>query len=365
MKDTMIIKQLKEQFPKTDIWYDSMIIEDVDYAVRNGFLGITTSPTITPKAIEAESDYWFSLIQKKIKQHPTFNEDEIMWECMYEAAMIRSQKLLPLFKEGEFSGHFCIQANVFDYMNPDKIVNQAKRIHSLGKNFMIKIPVTKAGVQALEEIVFSGHSVMSTGTGSVAQIKQACEAMYRGLKRREELGLSNDAIVLSSAMQLGLPEECYRVYAKENNIDIDPMALQYSSIAVAKKAYELIQTNYPKVNFVLSNFVTKEHWKEFMGGKIMLTIAPKHVLEMEQEENIVSRIDEKVPQEYIDALLEKIPFYSKAYLEDGMEVDDFQYFEGFCRIINHFVLKYENAIRAARKTIMPDPYNRTTYTSSY
>ncbi|MCF0106215.1 MAG: hypothetical protein HUJ53_05590 [Holdemanella sp.] len=365
MKDTRIIKELKEKFPQTDFWLDSMIEEDVKYAVRNGFLGITTSPTITPKAIEAEGDVWKEMMRKYIEMHPDYNENEILWECMYEASSQRAKLLLPIYDEDGFNGRFCIQANVFDYMNGRKIEKQAERIHACGTNFMAKIPTTKGGIYAMEEVIASGHSVMATATSTVAQVKQACLAMYRGLQRRKEQGLSTKGIAMAVAMQLGLPEECYRVYTTENHVSINPEALDYSSIAVAKKAYKMIQKEFPDVLFVLSNFTTELHWTEFMGGRIMLTIAPKLISDMEAKDVILNRIDEEVPMEYINQLLDKIPFYKYAYEEDLLEMENFQYYEGFCRTMNHFMIKYEGALHTVRKELAPDPYNRQTYKSSY
>lgn len=364
MKDTKIIKELKERFPATDIWLDSMIEEDVEYALRNGFLGTTTSPTITPKAIEAEMDLWKDYMNIVYRNNPTINERELLWEAMYHFSRKRSEIWKPIFKKGEFSGHFCIQANVYDFNNAERIIEQARRIHGLNENFMIKIPVTEGGVKAIEQIIYEGHSVMSTGSGSVAQIKAACEAMYRGLARREAEGLDNSAIVLAAAFQLGLPEQCYNVYVKENNIDITSEALEYAGVAVVKKAYNMIQEKYPKVNLVLSNFVTEKHLTELMGGKVMLTISPKHIDDLESY-TITNKIDTPVKKEYIDELLEKIPFYKKAYQEDGMKIEEFIEFEGFIRTLNHFMNKYDGAIRVARSVIIPDDYDRTGTASNY
>ena len=58
-------------------------------------------------------------------------------------------------------------------MNGKKIEEQAKRIHACGTNFIAKIPTTKGGIYAMEEVIASGHSVMATATSTVAQVKQA------------------------------------------------------------------------------------------------------------------------------------------------------------------------------------------------
>ena len=358
---THMLRQLQDRFPDTAFWMDSMVVENIQYGLDHGMLGVTTSPTVMSDCIVAEPDLWQSLIQKKRREFPCANQYELLWEVMYDLAAERAALELPLFKnDASIDGRFCIQGNVYDHMNAEKIIAQSKRIGALGKNLVMKIPTTAAGVLAMEEIVYSGVSVMATATSTVSQVLAAGAALYRGLARRTAEGLSNEGIALACAMQLGLPEMCYTNYAKDHGVTISGEALAYSSVAVAKKAYRLLLERYPLVTFVLSNFESELHWLEFMGGRMMLTMPIDWLKKLDGWDGAVERrIDVPVDGAYIAALLEKVPFYRLAYEEDALSPEQFDSFEGFCRTVNLFMDIYEIGVNRVRTMLLPDPYRGT------
>ncbi len=352
------LKRYKECFPETMIWVDSMVSENICYGMERGLLGVTTSPTVTPDAIMAEPELWRNAFRRKWIENPDMNQFEILWECMYDFAKERAKILLPIYKDDKMDGRFCIQGNVYDFMNAEKIIKQSKRIHLLGKNFIMKIPTTKAGLQAMEEIVYEGYSVMATATSSVAQVLAAGSALTKGLERRTKEGKDNRGIVVSCAMQLGLPESCCKGYVKQNHVQITQEALEYSAIAVGKKAYRLLLEKYPQVMFVLSNFAKEKHWTAFLGGRIIMTM-PMDYLKMLDDtdpQGLKDGIDISVDEVYTEELCEKISFYRKMFQEDGMKPEEFSGSEGFCRTANLFMDIYETGLMAVRAAMLPNPY---------
>jgi transaldolase len=352
------LKRYNDFFQDTMIWVDSMVPENISYGIKQGLLGVTTSPTVTPDAIEAEPEIWKPAFRKKWEENPDWNQFEILWECMYDFAKERAKMLLPIYKDDKMDGRFCIQGNVYDFMNAEKIINQSKRIYSLGKNFIMKIPTTEAGLRAMEEIVYEGHSVMATATSSVAQVLAAGLALTKGLERREKEGKDNKGIVVSCAMQLGLPESCCKGYAKQNHVQITSEALEYSAIAVGKKAYSLLLEKYPRVVFVLSNFAKEEHWREFLGGRLIMTMPMDYLetLDNTDPQKLEAKIEIPVNEIYTEELCEKISFYNKMFREDGMKPEEFSGSEGFCRTVNLFMDIYETGLMAVRTVMLPNPY---------
>ena len=352
------LKQLITDFPQTVFWMDSMVVENIQYGLDHGMLGVTTSPTVMSDSILAEPETWKKEILEKQREFPEKNQFELIWEAMCKLTAERSKLVLPMFKnDSSIDGRFCIQANVYDFMNAEKVVTQAKRIHAVGKNLVIKIPTTEAGIEAMEEVVYQGISVMATATSTVSQVMAAGAALYRGLARREAEGLSNEGIALACAMQLGLPEMCYTNYSLEHGLAIDSNVLAYSSVAVAKKCYQLLLKNYPLVTFVLSNFETDLHWLEFMGARMMLTMPIEWLEKLDAWDGVVeNRIDVPVDPAYIEELRTKIPFYHLAYDEEALTPENFSKFEGFCRSLNLFTDVYEKGVNKVREMLLPDPY---------
>ena len=349
---------LREKYPQTQFWIDSIIDADIDFALKNGSWGITTAPSITAHAVRTEHGCWLSMAQRIHSQHPEYSERKLLWACMYEAAEEAAKKLFDIFNPDRFgmNGHLAMQANIYDFNNTEKIVNQAKKIHSLGQNFIIKIPATEAGLKAIEEVVASGHSVLATSCASVAQVVEAAEALMRGYDRHINSGGTDGGLCLSIAMQLAWQDMCVVNYAKQHKIELSKDAMQYAAISVAKKSYKILKERFPKVAFMLSNLKTDLQISEFIGGDILLTIPYATQLKVDGWDMPESRIDEAPPAGIVEELLDKIPYYSQSYLEDGMTKEQFSKYIPFCRIINDFIPPYEEAIRTMRAVIVPNLY---------
>ena len=59
---------------------------------------------------------------------------------------------------------------------------------ALAPNMIVKIPVTKAGIVAIEEATYRGVSINATVSFTVPQALAVAEAVERGLRRRESRG---------------------------------------------------------------------------------------------------------------------------------------------------------------------------------
>ncbi len=87
------------------------------------------------------------------------------------------------------NGRLSVQTDPRFYRDPDAIVRQAEWFHGLAPNIIVKIPVTAAGVTAIEEATYRGVSINATVCFSLPQSVAVAEAVERGLRRREAEGL--------------------------------------------------------------------------------------------------------------------------------------------------------------------------------
>lgn len=68
--------------------------------------------------------------------------------------------LKPVFdRENEKKGRLSIQTNPTNYRNAKAIVGQAVHFDSLAPKLQVKIPATKAGIEAVEEATFQGVNI--------------------------------------------------------------------------------------------------------------------------------------------------------------------------------------------------------------
>ena len=188
--------EMSKVFPQTELWTDSFHVADHEYGLTQGITGVTTSPTWVSRMMLNEPVEEHEEVIKAIqKEHPEYNEQEMIWAWTLEMGKRRSKVMLPLWNEGNpKKGRYSIQTSIYDYNNAEKTIKMAEQVHACGPNMQVKIPTTKAGIKAMEEATYKGISVMSTICFSVDQAIACAEAIERGMKRREKEGLSNDGL---------------------------------------------------------------------------------------------------------------------------------------------------------------------------
>lgn len=343
------------QFPTTDLWLDSMVEEDIRFALSHGSKGITTAPSITRASLEAERDVWAPVLLSQMERQPAATERRLLWSAMYELAGQRAKAVLPLYDANGTSGRFAIQVDIYHYNDTKAMIEQARHIHTLGNNFFVKIPTTAAGLIAMEEIVAEGHSVMATSCASVSQVSAAVEALERGYDRCVKAGRSTEGLSLACAMQLGFQDACIHNYAAQHGLSLSCGAQQYGAVAVGKKAYELIRRKGSRVRFVLSNFTEDLHWTEFVGGDLIMTMPMRWQTKLEAISSYQPRIDAAVDEQIIQELTDKIPHFAKEYQENALSPEEFLTFPTVSRIINAFLVSYHKALLMTRSIILPDP----------
>lgn len=349
------LRAASEAFPQTHIWMDSFHVEDHILGLENGCVGITTSPTWVSHMV-LEEECQLPLMQKLVRENPGKSEQELLWMLTLENAAERSKIMLPLWeKEKPYKGRFAVQVSVYDSFNKEKIVKMAKDVHALGPNMQVKIPSTKAGIEAMEEATYLGITVMATLCFSVDQAVCAAEAIERGLKRREAEGLDNSMIAPVCAVLLGMQEDWLNGYMLNNSLVIDPAAVVHAGVAVTKKVSSIYKERGFKTRVLTAYYRHLLHFREFIGGEIMMTIPArwqKRFAHCEME--IKDYMSEPVKEEYLKALLSLEPF-KLSYMEGSLDVEDFDSYAPVVMTLRYFTSSYEKAILKLRDVILPDP----------
>ncbi|MHA1158506.1 MAG: transaldolase family protein, partial [Alphaproteobacteria bacterium] len=173
----------------TDLWNDSCSVTELSYAIENGAVGATANPVIVGEVLRKELDQWEPRIKAIIADNPTAVEDEIAWLLTEEMSAKAAALLLPTFEQQEGrQGRLSVQTGPQYFRNVDLMVAQAERLARIAPNIIIKIPVSTAGVDAIEEATFRGISINATVSFSVPQAIAVGEAVERGMERRQQAG---------------------------------------------------------------------------------------------------------------------------------------------------------------------------------
>jgi len=148
---------------QTDVWNDSCSIEELTYAIDNGAVGATSNPTIVYNVLKQELHLWKDRLNELIDKNPEWSEVEITWKIFEEIGVKGAELLLPVFKrENGKKGRLSVQTNPANYRNAEAIVEQAIYFDTLAPNIQVKIPVTKAGIRAIEEATYHGVNINAT-----------------------------------------------------------------------------------------------------------------------------------------------------------------------------------------------------------
>jgi transaldolase len=341
----------------TDYWNDSCSVEELTYAIGHGAVGATTNPTIVLGVLQKEMHLWRERIKEIITDNPTWSEIEVTWKVFEEVAVHGASLLLPVFEsEKGKKGRLSIQTNPALYRNADAIVEQAVHFNSLAPNMQVKIPVTKAGIKAIEEATFRGVNINATVCFTVPQSIAVAEAVERGLIRREADGLNTSGMFPVCTIMVGRLDDWMHMLAKRDGILMTPGYLDWAGVAAFKKAYEIFQKRGYRTRLLAAAYRHHMHWSQLIGGDIVLTI-PYEWQKLFNASDIVvkERIADPVPEEIVEALYQKFEDFRRAYDEDGLTVDEFDSYGATVRTLRGFISSFHDLVAVMRDYMLPNP----------
>ncbi len=337
------------KFPMTDIWMDSCGEEELEYGLKRGIVGATSNPIIVGNVIKNEMDVWEPRIKELIQEMPSATEDEITWALIDEVGALRSQKLLPVYEKfNGKKGRLSIQTNAKFYRSTEKMVEQAMHLNSLGKNMMIKMPASAAGIKAMEEVTYRGASINATVSFTVAQAVAVADAVERGLNRRKAEGLPVDTMGPVCTLMIGRTDDWLKKSVSQTGQVVDPECLEWGGVAVIKEAYRIYKEKGYTTRLLSAANRNHYHWSQLIGGDLAQTINYSwHKRLNASDIEVVSRIDDPVPESIMKEL-QKIPEFHKSFEADAMKPEEFEKYGGFRDTLASFISGYDDLCRLIR-----------------
>jgi transaldolase len=350
------LNQTVLQYP-TDYWNDSCSVEELTYAVDQGAVGATTNPNIVVNVLKKEMHLWQSRINRLIAENPTWSEGEITWKLIEEMAAHGASFLKPAYDRYQGKkGRLSIQTNPAFYRNPGAITQQAIHFSTLAPNMQVKIPVTEAGIPAIEEATYHGVSINATVCFTVPQAVAVAKAVERGLDRRIASGESVAEMSPVCTIMIGRTDDWMKVLVKKGELDIDPAYLDWAGIACLKKAYSIFQQRGYRTRLLGAAYRHLGHWAELIGGDIVLTIPYEWQLKINLSDiEVKERMSQPVDPLIIDALYRKIPDFRRAYDENGMQPSEFTSYGATVRTLRAFISAAHELMGIIRDFMLPDP----------
>jgi transaldolase len=342
---------------RTEFWNDSCSVSELSDAISYGATGGTSNPTIVGQVLKRELEIWKPKITELIRDNPAATEDFIAWKII-EAISVNAAKLLkPVYdKNNGRNGRLSIQTNTKFYRDSKAIVEQAVYFDTLYPNNNIKLPVTRAGIEAVEELSYRGVSINATVSFTVPQCIAAAEAVERGMTRRQKEGKDVSSMSPVCTIMVGRLDDWLKVAAAKNGIVADPGCLEWAGVAAAKKAYRLYKERGYRTRLLNAAYRNHFHWSEFIGGDMSMTIT----YDWQQRFNtsdveVKNRIDDPVDPRIIADLEKKFPDFIRAYNENGMKPEEFENFGSTRRTLLAFLESYADLVAVIRGIMITNP----------
>ncbi len=326
----------------TQFWINNPTREQADLAINAGATGCTNNPSYVQKMLDnpAEGGYTRRLLDETLKTSKDASDVQTILQRKMVAVI--AEKFLTLFSQTHGTdGYVSIQGNPLQEKDPDIIVKDALENRKLGKNVCCKIPVTEAGLKAMEELIPMGVPLNATEVMSVSQVIELCERYEKAAAK------SGTYPMLYLSHIAGIFDEYLKMTVHRENIVIDDDILWQAGLTVARKIYRIMRERGYRAVFVAGGARDLHHFTEMVGAEACVTINWQGTADilLERDYPAVHRFFNQVPYTVIDELSAKLPDFKKAYSADGLALEEFEEFGPVVLFRSMFIKSWERVLR--------------------
>ncbi len=326
----------------TKFWINNVTREEAKLAIEAGALGCTQNPSYTWKMLNdpMEKEYTDYFFKEALSESDNPNDVQ----CILQRKLVKkiAEIFLPIYESshGEH-GYVSIQGDPIHEEDPQVIINEGRLNREMGPNVMIKIPATKAGLEAMDVLINENTPINATEVMGLSQALEICK-MYDRISKR-----TGNKPKIYYSLITGIFDEYLHRWVAENKIDISPDMLFMAGMAIAKKTYEITKSKWPEIGYIGGGVRGLQHFTEMVGADACITMNWKGQAEelLRLNNPVVSRFFNPVPQLFIDELLEKVSEFERAYRINGIPVNEFEEFGPVEYFRQMFINAWENANR--------------------
>jgi transaldolase len=311
------------QLTPTKMWINNITPEEAKAAIEAGAMGCTQNPSYTWKMLthKKEASIAKELLIETMKE--TQDDNEVI--CILQRKLIKrvADEFMPLWEKtnGEH-GYVSIQGDPIHEEDPEVIIKEARINREMSPNVMIKIPATKAGLEAMDVLITENTHINATEVMGMDQAFDICE-MYERISNR-----TGNKPKIYYSLITGIYDEYLQKWVEKEGIDISPDVLYMAGLAIAKKTYEITKQKWPNVGFIGGGVRGLQHFTEMVGADVCITMNWQGQVEelLKLDKKAVSRFFNPVPSIIIDELLTKVSEFKRAYMINGLSVNEYEKF---------------------------------------
>jgi len=359
------LERLMETHPQLEIWWDSSpliysswaegVVKkaspdrvrdlqemlrrffDPEHPEKTLFRGVTTNPPLSLNVIKTQEVYWAQVVDGVIDQNPGVDKEGLFWLTYKEIVRRGAEMFRGVFEHSGYRyGYLSGQVDPRALNNKEKMISQALELAGLGPNVMIKVPGTKEGYEVIRFLTSKGISTNNTLTFVLPQLMTCARAVKEGVEIARQNGVDLSrwrSVITHMTARYGDLGDLQKE-SESLGLGLSEADVRWAEIAIFKKAYRLLkEKGYPSKMLICSMRISPImdgrkhcwHMEKLAGGDIVMTCPPpfiEGILESLDGMDFRPQIEEEIPRAVLNKLL-RLPYFEKAYQEDGLTPDEF------------------------------------------
>jgi len=342
---------------ETEFWHDGVAVAELEDAMAHGAVGATSNPVFIFQELAREHRVWQKRARELRLEHPTWSIADVAWALYAEVARRAAEVLRPVHeRENGREGYLSVQVDPTQYANPRAMIDQAVAFAGIADNVRVKLPVTKAGVEAIERATALGVNVTATVCFSVSQAIATAEAVERGLRARAVAGHDVAKMRPVCVVMIGRLDDWLRALVERDGIIVDPDIVNWAGVAVMKKVYRIFRERGYSARLLVAAFRNHYPWSQFIGGDLSVTITYPWQRRLNASRvEVRRRIDDPVDPAIIEALSQAFSDFRCAYTDDGLTMEEFDSFPPTVGTLRFFIKGYYDLLSLVTDFLLPNP----------
>ena len=312
-------------------WHDSAIRAEQLEGFSNGAVGMTTNPFLVNQTLAKDTSFWADALAKLPKGLKGDEKVEALVKCV---TSFYANEVKPLNDPVKGKGFVCAQTSPLHTGDVQYMIDQAQRLASWADNIVVKLPATRAGIEAYEECAAKGLNVAATVSFTVPQVLAVGEAAARGKARAKANGVKPGLSI--AVLMVGRLDDYLRDVMNDTRAQATEADIIWAGTAAIKRAYGIFNEKGWDTFLMPAGCRGANHIVDLAGAKMIMSIAPKIAKLLVDVDKFEERIDVPVDKAVIDRLM-TMPEFRKAYEPDGMKPEEFITFGSTNRTTDQFI----------------------------
>ncbi|HCU37181.1 MAG TPA: hypothetical protein DGT21_17600 [Armatimonadetes bacterium] len=314
-------------------WHDSGDPDELRRGLSRGACGVTTNPILSYQTLTSNPRAWADALSALPAGLSKEEQPEALIRCVVTRA---ATTLKPVYEQTRGQhGYVCAQVNPGRAGDRGAMLAMAQRFSALAPNITVKLPVTSAGLDVLEDCTAEGISCTMTMSFGVAQSIATAERYRLGARRAERAGKTPPQCF--SVVMMGRIDDYLRDVARDWQSDVTEPDIRQAGLAVSKRACRIYRERGYEARLLVAAFRSPHQVAALAGGEFLMSIHPK-IQGMIAGADLPREpgIDADIAPDVVERLM-GLPDFVKAFEPDGMEPQDFITYGLAQRTLSQFV----------------------------